>query len=136
MNLRISTRSYGAINRNQYLWRSYTSPAVNIISDQTGSVQNLKHERGVPFLFLPHTVKKAYKVHEVSTTLPKLFDKYKWLTKTLSSPGLPACYDLNLHNIDSSFVEAFHDSLSQTVAYQKSPKNQKSTSFSARKDQF
>ena len=72
MNLRISTRSYGAINPNQYLWRSYTSPVVNIISDQTGSVQNLKHERGVPFLILPHTVKKAYKVHEVSTTLPKI----------------------------------------------------------------
>lgn len=89
------------------------------------AIPNTRVENGIPFLFLPHTVKKAYTVkHGVSTYLPKVFDKYKWLTKTLSTPFIPD----NILNLKESegmdnFKNIFHDSLAQTVAYQKLPKN-------------
>eukprot|EP00111_Clytia_hemisphaerica_P007623 TCONS_00022164-protein len=89
-----------------------------------------KVEKGVPFLFLPHTVKKAYNVKSgVTTSLPQVFDKYKWLTKTLSSPNIPE--DI-LSNNESNFDEfklLLHDSLAQTTAFQKTPKNKDDKRF-------
>ena len=87
-------------------------------------------EKGVPFLFLPHTVKKAYNVKSgVTTSLPQVFDKYKWLTKTLSSPNIPeGVLSTNQANVDE-FKLLLHDSLAQTTAFQKLPKNKDDRRF-------
>jgi len=49
---------------------------------------------------------------------------YQWLTKTLSTPYIPD----NIFNLEENqglddYKQIFHDSLAQTVAYQKLPKN-------------
>lgn len=81
-------------------------------------------DKGIPFLFLPHTVKKAYIVHEAaSTNLPRTFDKYKWLTKTISSPTIPDAHE-SVRTIDSYCHQSFHDFIFQTTAFQKSPRHQ------------
>ncbi|XP_065671189.1 large ribosomal subunit protein mL37 [Hydra vulgaris] len=84
---------------------------------------NHKKSRDIPFLFLPHTVNKPYFVHPSSTSVPKIFDKYKWLTKTVSSIGLPETHSLTEEDPSSIFVREFERSLFQTVAYQKSYAN-------------
>ncbi|XP_057309399.1 uncharacterized protein LOC130647527 [Hydractinia symbiolongicarpus] len=89
--------------------------------------KTFKNERDVPFLFLPHTVKKAYVVHEAMTSIPQVFDKYKWLTKTISTPGLPVTYDEKV--VEKEFVEAFHDSLQQAVSFQKSYRNKNQSRY-------
>ena len=115
---------------------NYALSAPISTNESSPLVEDGKSFRDVPFMFLPHTVKKAYHVHEVSTTLPKIFDKYKWLTKTLSTPGLPRHYDLDLATISPSIAEAFHDSLLQTVAFQKSPKNSNKARFTPERINF
>lgn len=121
-----STRSFTKLNRNIscFVHRSYSSSNESLTQLQTDERLE-KVETGVPFLFLPHTVKKAYEVKSgVSTTLPRIFDKYKWLTKTLSSPYVPEEYLRVNHDANLSFAKKlFHDSLAQTVAFNKSPKN-------------
>lgn len=106
--------------------RSFSSPAAQseqIIHEQNVE-DNYKSERDVPMLLLPHTVKKAHQVHPTSTTTPKIFDKYKWLTKTISSPGLPSNFVTANTNVEKEeIVNAFHDSLRHTVAYAKGFKN-------------
>jgi len=85
-----------------------------------------KNERDVPFMLLPHTLKKAYRVNETSLTTPKLFDKYKWLTKTISSPGLPSNFVTSDTNMErEELLTGIHDSLFHTVAYVKASKNKK-----------
>ena len=77
-----------------------------------------KNERDVPFLFLPHTVKKAFIVNH-NATIPKCFAKYAWLTKTLPSDRLPDAYLNDNVEIRPEIMQAFSDQLTQTVAYQK-----------------
>ena len=84
---------------------------------------NYKSSRDIPFLFLPHTVNKPFLVHPTSTTVPKIFEKYKWLTKTVSSVGLPEAHYLNKEEPSSNFVKEFEKSFFHTVAYQKSYAN-------------
>lgn len=123
-----STRTFSKLNRNNIL---YVLSHRNFSQLQQIEEKPKKVESGVPFLFLPHIVKKAYEVKSgVSTSLPRIFDKYKWLTKTLSSPYIPEEY-LRVED-DASLANAktlFHDSLAQTVAFIKSPKNKDDRRF-------
>lgn len=97
--------------------------AVELERSSTSVSENEVQNKGIPFLFLPHTVKKAYIVHEAaSTNLPNTFDKYKWLTKTISSPIIPGGHK-PLETIGTPCHQNFHDSILQTTAFQKSPKN-------------
>jgi len=100
------------------------------ILEQVGVDDRYKNERDVPFMFLPHTVKKAYHVHETSLSTPKLFDKYKWLSKTISTPGLPSNFVTSTTNVEKEeLLNGFHDSLFHTVAYVKAFKNQKNPRY-------
>lgn len=51
-----------------------------------------KSNRDIPFLFLPHTVKKAFFVNNSVINLPRCFPKYLWLSKSIPSNGLPDDY--------------------------------------------
>ena len=84
----------------------------------------------IPLLLLPHTAQRAYNVHLQTVSLPKVFDKYKWLTKTVSTPGLPSFYmNKNLEN-ESEYQSLFSDSLLQAVGFQKSPRSRNRRYFS------
>ena len=130
----LTSRTFSKLNRNNILYvlvhRNYSAVNENLsqlqIEEAPGRVEN-----GVPFLFLPHTVKKAYEVKSgVSTSLPRIFDKYKWLTKTLSSPYIPEEYlTVKNHTNLADTKKLFHDSLAQTVAFIKSPKNKDDKRF-------
>jgi len=79
--------------------------------------------RDIPFLYLPHTAQKAYHVHWSTTSLPDNFDKYKWLTKTISTPELPTLYGNDALNSNLEALGSLNDSLRQAVAFQRTPKN-------------
>lgn len=84
----------------------------------------------IPLLLLPHTAQRAYNVHLQTVSLPKVFDKYKWLTKTVSTPGLPSFYmNKNLEN-ESEYQSLFSDSLLQAVGFQNSPRSRNRRYFS------
>ena len=98
---------------------------------QDGAKDAYKNKRDVPFMFLPHSVKKAYHVHETSLTLPKIFDKYKWLSKTISTPDLPLHHVSTIRDdvVNNELLKGFRDSLFHTVAYVKGYKNQKNARY-------
>lgn len=80
-----------------------------------------RSDRDIPFLLLPQTVKKAYHVHETQLRLPRVLNKYKWLSKTITTPSLPAHYSQPMENegLYNELLKDYHDSLFTTVAYTK-----------------
>jgi len=91
--------------------------------DPYGYIQN----RGVPFIYLPHAVKKAYQLHLSPLRTPKAWPKYCWVTKTISTPGLPEHYNTIPDEIGGKryveLLQEYRDSLLHTVAYTKLPRN-------------
>jgi len=80
--------------------------------------------RSVPLLMLPHSVKKAYHLHLAPLKTPRVHEKYSWVTKTITTPGLPRQYEgaVDIDNYEE-LVDEYHDMLFQMVACANLPRN-------------
>jgi hypothetical protein len=82
-----------------------------------------KNQRDVPFIFLPHTVKKAFIAHESAMHLPKVFAKHVWLSKTLPTLGLPEGYFAGNEPPSTDAISACSDAVAQHIAAKRDPMN-------------
>lgn len=80
-----------------------------------------KNQRDVPFMFLPHTVKKAYIAHESQMHLTKVFAKHVWLSKTLPTLGIPEGYFADNEPASADAIAACSNAMTQHIATKREP---------------